>query len=123
MRLIDADALKIHNVDLEHGCTVVDYALAVIKSVSEAPTIDAEPVRHGTWRLTAHKESANYGWNVTADCPECGHEKGEIYAAYFPGFPDSLARDVLMDNAKSVKMDNFCPNCGVKMDGGVSDED
>ena len=44
MRLIDADALKIENVDLEHGCTVVDYALAVIKSVAEAPTIDAVPV-------------------------------------------------------------------------------
>lgn len=90
----------------------------VLESIDEQPTIDAEPVRHGTWRLTAHKESANYGWNVTADCPECGYEKGEIYAAYFPGFPDALARDILLDNAKSVKMDNFCPNCGVKMDGG-----
>lgn len=43
-RLIDADALRIENVDLEHGCTVVDYALAVIKSVRDALTIEAEPV-------------------------------------------------------------------------------
>ena len=122
MGLIDADALAVDVLRL----TIVDpavaaYADAVLHLIQQAPTIDAEPVRHGRWVLTAHKESANYGWNVTADCPECGYEKGEIYAAYFPGFPDVLARDILMDNAQSVKLDNYCPNCGVKMDGGVSD--
>lgn len=129
MRLINADALMEQLEKKRSGPGNQRYtegfndALMRFRSmIHSAPTIDAEPVRHGTWRLTAHKESANYGWNVTADCPECGHEKGEIYAAYFPGFPDALARDVLLDNAKSVKMDNFCPNCGLKMDGVVSDE-
>lgn len=121
MRLIDADALMEWLRPYGHLDEKVPFDV-LVEDINAQPTIDAEPVRHGRWVLTAHKESANYGWNVTADCPECGYAKGEIYAAYFPGFPDALARDVLMDNAQSVKLDNYCPNCGVKMDGGESDE-
>ena len=119
MRLIDADALRMLWLDEDPN---LDFEInTVLESIDAQPTIEAEPVRHGTWILTAHKESANYGWHVTAECSECKHEKGEIYAAYFPGFPDALARDILMDNAQSVKLDNYCPHCGAKMDGGVSD--
>lgn len=96
MRLIDADALRIYNVDLEHGCTVVDYALAVIKSVSEAPTIDAEPVRHGTWETRPNPQ-----WKAHNElhCSACGWH---------------------IHCSKLRSSDNwaYCPNCGAKMDGG-----
>ena len=73
--------------------------------------------RKGEWVLEAHEESSNYRWNVTAECSECHHSKGEVYAGFFPGFPKDLAREVLLDSAKSVKLDNFCPNCGADMRG------
>lgn len=38
-RYIDADALKL-DIDLSKGATFLDMALAVIKSVQEAPTAD-----------------------------------------------------------------------------------
>ena len=41
-RYIDADALKL-DIDLSKGTTVLDLALAVIKSVKEAPTADVAP--------------------------------------------------------------------------------
>ena len=44
MRLIDADALKLEELSLKKGCTFLDMALAVIKSVKEAPTVDAKPI-------------------------------------------------------------------------------
>ena len=39
---IDADALNL-DIDLYKGATVLDLALAVIKSVKEAPTADVAP--------------------------------------------------------------------------------
>ena len=78
---------------------------------------DVAPVRHGRWILEAHKERVNYRWNVTAECSECCDEKKEIYAGFFPGIPDYLAKDIILDSAKSVKLSNYCPNCGAKMDG------
>lgn len=41
-RYIDADALNL-DIDLSKGSTVLDFALAVIKSVKEAPTADVVP--------------------------------------------------------------------------------
>ena len=114
MRLIDADAL------LERMKRTNRY-FNVKFDIEEAPTIEAEPVRHGRWILEAHKERVNYRWNVTAECSECCDEKKEIYAGFFPGIPDYLAKDVILDSAKSVKLSNYCPNCGADMRGD-SDE-
>ena len=41
-RYIDADALKL-DIDLSKGASVLDMALAVIKSVKDAPTADVVP--------------------------------------------------------------------------------
>ena len=76
---------------------------------------DVAPVVHGKWVLTAHEEYSNCRWHVTAECSECHHDKGEIYAGFFPGFPKDLARGVVLDCAESVKLDNYCPNCGADM--------
>ena len=80
------------------------------------PAADVVPVVHGRWLLQANNERTNYRWNVTAECSECCDEKKEIWAGFFPNVPDWLARDVALESAKSVKLSNYCPNCGAKMD-------
>lgn len=59
-----------------------------------APTIDAEPVRHGRWV---------YGEDVDIQCSECGG-------------------DAMSDWMKYTQVySNYCPHCGVKMDGGMKE--
>lgn len=115
-RLIDANALKAiyERNSITRKITVVDKS--VMQHLMDAPTVDAVEVKHGRWLLTADEQS-NYRWNVTAECSKCHLEKGEIWAGFFPGFPKELAEDIALDNAERVKMDNYCPNCGAKMDG------
>ena len=85
--------------------------------IDSEPAADVAPVRHGRWLLQANNERTNYRWNVTAECSECCDEEKEIWGGFFPNVPDWLARDVALESAKSVKLSNYCPNCGAKMDG------
>ena len=80
------------------------------------PPADVAPVRHGRWVLEAHDEKVNYRWNVTAECSECCDEQKEIWAGFFPGVPPYIARGAALESAESVKLSNYCPNCGAKMD-------
>ena len=123
-RLIDVNALMEHlNRCIEQSKGLMRSVCVAIKCfVEQMPTVDAVEVVHGRWVLTANEEYSNYRWNVTAECSECHHSKGEIYAGFFTGFPKDLARDVVLDNAEKVKLDNYCPNCGAKMDGGSEDD-
>ena len=87
MRLIDADALESNGI-----CFAVHGGAKFIslESVRTAPTIEAEPVKHGRWVSIEAIPHSYYR------CSECGDEWG--YGA-------------------TLHM-NFCPNCGAKMDGG-----
>lgn len=60
----------------------------MIKRTQEAPAVDIEPVRHGKW---IDKLSDCY-WPGDKICSECGAE----YSFY--------------------KVQNYCPNCGARMD-------
>ena len=82
----------------------------------ELPAADVSPVRHGRWLYEVHKENVNFRWNVTAKCSECYDNRKEIWGGFFPNVPDCIARDVALQNAKQIKLDNYCPNCGVKID-------
>lgn len=83
MRLIDADAL------IPKGTKVTDDVIAVHNAIKNAPTIEAEPVRHGYWE-NANGRPKTY----IRKCSVCGKE------AYFCGRGCSY---------------KFCPNCGAKM--------
>lgn len=131
--LIAGGQLYIATLEGVHHASVGDFIIKGVKGEfypckpdifaqtyepADAPTIDPETLRpKGRWILEAHNERVNYRWNVTAECSECCDEKKEIWAGFFPGVPDSMAREVSLMDAKQVKLSNYCPNCGAKMEG------
>lgn len=89
MRLIDADGLvrEICREECERAYEDCDYTCSMVAPVVNAPTIEAEPVRHGRW----FKKPAKYnGESRCSYCSEC-----------------------LYTGRKSWK---YCPNCGAKME-------
>ena len=95
---------------------------ALADVVEEMPIVDAVPVVHGRWILEVHKDRANYRWNVSAECSECCDEIEEIWSGFFPNVPDYLARYVSLISAEGVKLGNYCPTCGAKMDWRIGNE-
>lgn len=102
MRLIDADELidliKERNCgfcrdnDNRHNnwhCRECEYN-EVMSNIEDAPTIEAEPRKHGRWiniKVSTTGESS-------AECSECG-------AIVHTTFTSTV---------------NYCPNCGARMD-------
>ena len=92
MRLIDADVLKKKAQWMEiPGWRGVNFDVKAVSvsSIDLAPTIEAEPVKHGDWELR-HVGHGHY-W----ECSVC-HKNPCIYV---------------------TKDTKFCPNCGARMDG------
>lgn len=84
MRLIDADAIK-RRVVIGGSEQCKKCALAeMLVEIENAPTVEAEPVRHGHWEYWAGN---------LVKCSVCGYE-----------YTDWL------------ECDNYCGNCGAKMD-------
>ena len=83
------------NVDDEDEMTV--SLSAVRKFVNNQPAVDAEPVRHGTWKMCRKTLKRNFA-TLTGTYPTC-----------------SLCGHVEFGVDKSTP---YCPNCGAKMDGG-----
>lgn len=96
MRLIDANALvavpnvcKVTEYD-ETGCGM-SYNAVPVKAIYDAPTIEAEPVRHGEWVAVEFMDPHGFMLERMYKCSLC-HE------------------------FVTTKNRNFCPNCGAKMD-------
>lgn len=93
MRLIDADAFNHFDYSCFDGQLSEDAIQGmdtVLNVIDTAPTIDAEPVRHGHWI-----EVDRWTPEVFA-CSVCGEETN--------------------DTSFGVPRANYCPNCGAKMD-------
>lgn len=88
MRLIDADALFISKeYCLDEAGFGASYYVVHKSDIDEAPTIEAEPVKHGRWNL--RNSCQRFGYY----CSNCNIE------AIYTG----------------TKL-NYRPNCGSKMD-------
>lgn len=91
MRLIDADALK--KQFPENIGVGLWHFTGVWAVIANAPTIEAELVRHGEWCIFRD------GCVLLAECSECGTVQSGIAAAQW----------------------DYCPMCGSRMDGGTDD--
>jgi len=91
-RLIDADAL-VKDFNICFGG--VSHAVIAKNLIDNAPTIEAEPVRHGRWikKVESYHDShtGEYWDEEYCSCPFCGKDSDLEH--------------------------NYCPNCGAKMDG------
>ena len=91
MRLIDADELKRLGYVLTRTYPKDPQTMVYeTKNIEDIPTID--PVKHGRWKY----EKRNCGVRTSVFalfCSEC--------------------------DAMSVVANNYCPNCGAKMDGDM----
>ena len=85
MRLIDADALVEHKVTGVIGNLSGDFMPGF--AIAMAPTIEAEPVRHGRWVLVGADKRGRGGVFNCTTCNRCRPHKSD-----------------------------YCPNCGAKMD-------
>ena len=88
MRLIDADYVKSKLNKSALGGHLHYYVCGVI---DDAPTIDAEPVKHGRWEFCSNLMGEYF------KCSECGY-KGDV--------PTCMGEPIYI----------FCPNCSAKMD-------
>ena len=99
MRLIDADAL-IENRDIHIVIGAGDNICIDIADIAKAPTIDAEPVRHGRWidEIRTYSVMDRFGY-VREE-----QKKTHICSLCRVGI-------VGLDNMRS------CPKCCARMDG------
>lgn len=59
---------------------------SAIEAVQDAPTIEAEPVRHGHWEIADYADPLRYGcskckvlsWDLSNFCPNCDAKMCEV---------------------------------------------
>ena len=94
-RLIDADALK--TVFDEWFVNKTDHR-TMGEIIDDAPTIEAEHVRHGRW-VRCYED-----WRKQFEGDECSACGFQHYGT-------------------AINHYHYCPNCGAKMDAGKEKED
>ena len=94
MRLIDADALE-ELIDVKGANLGITSAnrCNFKDMIKLTSAVDAEPVKHGHWE----NPYLNYYGHPCHCCSRCGFK-----ASHYDK--------------------NYCPNCGAKMDGGITDD-
>lgn len=110
-RLIDADVLI---EQMESKIYWGDSAIGLLEAAQNAPTIDAEPVRHGWWEwyeepYDSRNPDGDYGWR----CSCCKQDLANELSLGIPKM--HYAYDILddPDNPPTLKR---CLFCGAKMD-------
>ena len=99
-RLIDADELmkkarRMYGESEVFSIDPVGLRAVLLDDIYRAPTIDAEPVRHGRWVAVP---SFDVMTGKAYKCSECNKMR---YGSFMP---------------------NYCQNCGAKMDGGKDND-
>ena len=96
MRLIDADAIQYWQDD--SGLKSMDYVRR--SQIDSMPIIEAELVKHGRWEQVEvvhdRKDAKIQDWQQ-AKCSVCGRWNTTPFMYY-------------------LRLDNYCPICGAKMD-------
>lgn len=99
-RYIDAEKLytRVKEKTNPYGKPTLDYesGVKVLDMIKEAPTADVVEVRHGKWEAKEHTSISTNRHYYTFRCSECKRWNG-------------------------THRQNYCPNCGAKMDGGKND--
>lgn len=100
-RLIDADAFKKENERLLHCDFPYLSETTLEELIDEAPTIDAEPVKHGKWKQNEIVQECfdidgNKTWGIKYMCESCGFKTIAI-EGHFAQY-------------------KYCPPCGARMD-------
>lgn len=141
-RLIDADALKSYIDDeismsreeredadakedvlgMAHTNGEIQEARRIKRYIEKhAPTIDAEPVRHGRWvwhedwghpSISEPPELLDAYWI----CSVCGTDLLQYLKSHFPDIPSYT------ECSEEVPTLERCPHCGAKMDGGKDND-
>lgn len=79
MRLVDADKIFDNNILIIHE-EAYDAVHAIIEKINNAPTVDAEPVKHGHWinvprpgiQCSECKATIIVEMQYAHYCPNCG---------------------------------------------------
>lgn len=112
MRLIDAESLSsmrfTHEMHDSEGRLYVPFD-EVAEAIFNAPTIEAEPVKHGRWEFEAKWQYKN--------CDGRGMERKEIFGTT----KRTCNRLKCSKCKKAVVIDDtiayaYCPHCGARMD-------
>lgn len=107
MRLIDADALKIHVCNMcddgQRECKG-DDSCAILCWINDMTTIEPE-VRHGRWE----------GWTTSKFT-------GKYKDYDEPEFKDYVYYTCSECYRKSAIQELYCPQCGARMDGGADND-
>lgn len=88
-RLIDAEALKEHVKKYMSVFAKYDWR-EICEMLNDAPTVEAEPIRHGHWDCKGFEP---------VRCSVCG-----------------ITVDAINGIPWAIKGFKFCPHCGAKMD-------
>ena len=116
VRLIDANALKAKLKIGTNTATYSDYCNGYcdarqvdLDAIDAAPTIEAEPVRHGRWVETEPDEDdRKIGIEFSIKCSRCHNENSHLDF-----------NEIHEITGKTFWKSRFCPNCGARMDGGA----
>lgn len=132
MRLIDADALDFDVMGLTIvSPEVMNYANAVIAAIAKAPTIEAEPVRHGdstsfittsdidTYksRIIVEESKSKFCRVFYEDDREHGRWEMKGSKEEFVVYECTVCESQLLVKwYDKLSFYRYCPNCGAKMD-------
>lgn len=98
-RLIDEDSLKFTNFEIIMCDGDYKQAFKLFcEKLDNAPTIDAEPVRHGHWVKSSEYKGDNISGytDIHWVCSECGEE-------------------AIVNEWYVYDLTDYCPHCGAKM--------